>query len=481
MTNARFLLNGNLVEVGDIHPTTTVLDFVRLEAQLTGTKEGCAEGDCGACTVMVSDLGDDGRTLTHRAVNSCLMTVGQADGRAITTVEGVGGPDGKLHPVQQAMVDGDGTQCGYCTPGFVMAMVAFEKGGEAPEEETIHDMLAGNLCRCTGYRPIVEACQNALEAPEDMQGVSDDDHIAAALEKLSPSVEMVGGEQHFFAPKETEGLAKLLAVYPDAWILSGGTDIGLRFSKGREKPPHVISLSRIKSMGQVSVEPDAIRLGAACLYSDILPALAEHYPNFADLVRRIGSRQIRNLGTVGGNLVTASPIGDTLPCLMALRAEVVLNSASGVRRMPLESFITGYRETALREGEFLEEISVPLLASGQQFYAYKISKRFDQDISAVVMASTVSLSDGVVQDISLAVGGVGPRTLRASKTEAFLKGKVWTDAALVAAQEILQTEISPMDDFRASAEYRREVTVNLLRRLFLETGEAGEECRLEML
>ncbi|MDJ0683195.1 MAG: xanthine dehydrogenase small subunit [Alphaproteobacteria bacterium] len=471
-----FLLNGTVERTDGVPPTTTLLDYLRLQAGLTGTKEGCAEGDCGACTVMISKRDADG-ALRHHAVNSCLMTIGQAAGLAVTTVEGVGGPD-RLSPVQQALVEGDGAQCGYCTPGFVMAMTAFAKGGEEATEGTIHDMLAGNLCRCTGYRPIVEACIESVGA--DIE--ADDPSAADALDECAAPACLSGRGQVMHVPRSSSELSALLAEAPDAWILGGGTDMGLRFSKGRESPPTVISTGRVGEMRLLEAGEDGgLHFGGAVTYTELLPHLTRLYPAFADLVRRIGSRQIRNLGTIAGNLVTASPIGDTIPCLMALGAEVTLASGTGRRRILVEDFITGYRTTDLRAGEFIESVSIPPPGDGALFYAYKISKRFDQDISSVVLAATLTVTGGVVAESRLAIGGVGPRTLRLERTEAALKGGAWTEEAVEAALAILDAEIAPMDDFRASADYRRAVSGALLRRLYLESQTPDYDLRLEAL
>lgn len=475
MASARFLLNGRLRHAGEVHPTTTLLDYLRLEAGLTGTKEGCAEGDCGACTVMVTDI-VDGKPV-HRAVNSCLMTVGQADGRAVTTVEGVAGADGALSAVQSALVESDGTQCGFCTPGFIMTMTASRAAGEHLTEDEIHDMLAGNLCRCTGYRPIVEACRATIGTDTDTGREASETAVAPDLE---PGEGLTAGEQQFHAPRSSDALAALLRAHPDAWLLAGGTDMGLSFSKRRARPPVVISTAHVAEMRQIAMDDDTLRFGAAATYSELLPALEAGFPDFARLVRRIGSRQIRNLGTIGGNLVTASPIGDTLPCLMALDARVHLRCDGERRSMPVEDFITGYRETALRPGEFIEAVEVSRLGAGETFHAYKISKRPDQDISAVVMGARLAIGDGTVSSIRIFIGGVGPRTLRMTAAEAALSGNPWDAGAVAAARDLIARDVAPMDDFRASAEYRRTVSANLLQRLYLETAGASL-CRLEAL
>ena len=333
MPHLHFLLNGKRWTESDAPPTMTVLDFLRERARLTGTKEGCAEGDCGACTIVLGRLGEGG--LHYQAVNSCLMMLPQIDHCAVLTVEGLAAPSGELHPVQRAMIDTDATQCGFCTPGFVMAMFAFHHGGEPAQEAIIHEALAGNLCRCTGYRSIVEACRRVAAGPAD-RFMAQKPVTADALAGLPACEEYRPGEQIFVRPRSLHELFAALAQLPDALLLAGGTDLGLRVSKGRESIPAVIAVDAVQELREIRTSAGALELGGAVTYTEALPFLDEHFPSFSALVRRIGSRQIRNLGTIAGNLATASPIGDTLPCLIALGAMVTLASSSGERTMPVE-------------------------------------------------------------------------------------------------------------------------------------------------
>ncbi len=466
MTAVRFLLNGKPWSEASAPPTMTVLDWLRGRAQLTGTKEGCAEGDCGACTVVLARPAEG--SLQYRAVNACLMMLPQIDGCGVLTVEGLAGPGGKLHPVQQAMIDADATQCGFCTPGFVMAMFAFHQGGEPADDEHIHEALAGNLCRCTGYRSIVEACRRASPAEGDRVGVAGD-----AVAALVPCAEYRQGAQAYIAPRSLDRLLAVLAGSPDAIVLGGGTDLGLRISKDREPLALVVATEGVEELRRSGIDADALKIGGAVTYSELLPHLDRHFPSFAALVRRIGSRQIRNLGTLAGNLATASPIGDTLPCLIALDATVTLLSRRGERTMPVESFITGYRKTALAADEIIAAVRIPLLAPGQSFAAYKVSKRFDQDISTVIAGFRLERQDGKVRRLRAAYGGMAARAMRATQLEAALSGRPWSPAWLAGIEALLALDFTPITDHRGGAAYRLRAAAGLLRRFQHETTSAA--------
>jgi xanthine dehydrogenase small subunit len=474
----RFLINGQPHAEAGVAPTVTVLDYLRTVMHLTGTKEGCAEGDCGACTIMVGRV-VDGR-LRYDAVNSCLMMVPQLDGAAVVTVEGMAAPDGALHPVQQAMVESDGTQCGFCTPGFIMAMAAFRQGGEPTDETLIHEALAGNLCRCTGYRPIVEACKRAAGGPPDRIATAAP-ATAKTLATFAPCDSYAQNGQRFLAPRSLQALAESRAAYPDAPLLAGGTDLGLRVSKDREKLPLVISTAFVPELKRIVATTDAMEIGAAVTYSVALSAMDAAFPALAAMMRRLGSRQIRNLGTFGGNLGTASPIGDTLPCLLALDATVVLRSASGQRSVAIDDYFLGYRKTALAPGEFIEAIRLPRLKPDQRFEVYKLSKRFDQDISAVIGAFRLELAGGKVTALRAAYGGMAATPKRAATLETALIGRAWTQDALSDVDALIAQDFSPIGDMRATAAYRLRAAANLVRRLQLETASGAAPARLEAL
>ncbi|MDH3739934.1 MAG: FAD binding domain-containing protein, partial [Alphaproteobacteria bacterium] len=382
-----FTLNGEFREESSVSPTMTALDFLRERAGLTGTKEGCAEGDCGACTIAMVRHGSD----RLEAINSCLLVMGQLDGAHVVTVEGLAEKGGELEAVQQAIVTQDGTQCGFCTPGFVMALHALRHSGETVTDDVIHDALAGNLCRCTGYRSIVDAARAACDMPPDApSGAS-----RASAEITAQDAYEADG-QLYFAPLSVDELVARRVEYPDAPLLSGGTDLGLLFSKERQKFPVTIYTQNVEELRRIEEDDTSITIGAAATYTDALPVIETEYSSFATLIHRIGSRQIRNVGTIGGNIGNASPIGDTPPCLIALDAVLTLCGPDGAREIALEDFFLDYRKTDLAKDEIIDSVRVPKMSDGQIFRTYKISKRYDQDISSVIGAFRLTLQDGIV-------------------------------------------------------------------------------------
>lgn len=457
----RFTLNGREVTLpAGTSPTMTLLDWLRGPARLHGTKEGCAEGDCGACTIVLEHA--DG---TRAPANACLMLLGQAAGQAIRTVEGLRAEDGSPHPVQQALAAHDGTQCGFCTPGIVMSAWAWSREGGDP-----HEALAGNLCRCTGYRPILDA-----------MAVMTDDGAPPPFAHDPPG-EIATGDQRFFLPETVDAAVALRAAHPEAWLLAGGTDLGLRVSEHRERPAAVICLLNVPRLRRLEVTAAGIAAGAAAPYARLLDACAEDadFAPLAGLLRRLGSRQIRAMGTLGGNLGTASPIGDALPPLIALGARVLLASPHGQREMLVEDFITGYRSNALAPDEIIARIDIPRPPRGSLFACEKLSKRHDQDIATVGLSVLLTLRDGVVAEARIAHGGCGPRAARAPGAEAALVGARFDAAAADRGAQALEAEIAPLSDLRGSAEYRRMAAGNLLRRMALRgPGIAGEVMALD--
>jgi xanthine dehydrogenase small subunit len=418
-------------------------------------------------------------SVEYRAANSCLMMLPQIDNCAVLTVEGLAGVDGSLHPVQQAMVDADATQCGFCTPGFVMAMFAFHHGGEPADDKLIHDALAGNLCRCTGYRSIVEACRRVSSGPAD-RFVGEGAATAEALAALPPCTDYRAGAQTFLMPRSLDELLAAMARTPDALLLGGGTDLGLRVSKDREPLPAVIATQAVAELRRISDDDGALELGGAVTYTEALPYLDKHFPSFGDLVRRIGSRQIRNLGTIAGNLATASPIGDSIPCLITLDASVTLVSRAVQRSLPVEEFISGYRKTALAPGEVIASIRIPFLAAGRELAVYKLSKRFDQDISTVIGAFRLQRQGGKVLELRVAYGGMAARSMRAASLEAAVTGRPWTPVWLTDIDTLLARDFTPIGDHRGGADYRLRAAAGLLRRFQLETT-SGTAMRVDAL
>jgi xanthine dehydrogenase small subunit len=472
----RFLLCHELVELDRVDPTQTVLDWLRLDRCRTGTKEGCNEGDCGACTVVVAR--PQGDRLAYRAGNACIQFVATLDGCQLLTVEDLKGPDGGLHPVQQAMVDCHGSQCGFCTPGFVMAMWALTRTAEElPGEEAIDDALAGNLCRCTGYAPIVRAVQQtyANGPRSDAIAARAADTLARLRDNADEKTLVVGdGTRRFIAPATVDALAEVLLAEPSTTIVAGCTDVGLWVTKQLRVLDPVVYLGRIRELERIEETAESIEIGAGVSHSDAMAALAPHYPDMAEMWRRFASVQIRNAGTVGGNIANGSPIGDANPSLIAAGATLHLRRGDERRSMPLEDFFIAYGKQDRRPGEFVERISVPKPSPGTRYRAYKISKRFDQDISAVMAAFQIRLDGGRVAEARLSYGGMAAIPKRAAHAEAALVGRAWNEATVAAAMAALERDFQPITDMRASASYRLKAAQNLLRRLHIETTTSAE-------
>ena len=471
-----FLLGQELVELNRVDPTQTVLDWLRLERRRTGTKEGCNEGDCGACTVVLARLNDD--RLDYRAVNACIQFVATLDGCQLLTVEDLKQPDGGLHPVQQAMVDCHGAQCGFCTPGFVMSMFALTRAtGEVPGECAIDDALAGNLCRCTGYAPIVRAVKQAFAS--DPRGDAIEAAAAGTLQRLlalrDEETLVVGdGQRRFIAPATIDALSEVLLAEPSATIVAGSTDVGLWVTKQMRRLDPVVYIGRVSALQAVEETADAVVIGAGVSHSDAMRVLAPYYPDLGEMWRRFASVQIRNAGTLGGNIANGSPIGDGNPSLIAAGATLQLRCGAERRSLPLEDFFIAYGKQDRRPGEFVESITVPKPVPGTRFRAYKISKRFDQDISAVMAAFRLRVEQGTVTDVSLAYGGMAATPRRGANAEAAMLGQPWTEATVEAAVKALGDDFQPITDMRASAGYRLSVAGNLLRRLHVETTSPAE-------
>jgi xanthine dehydrogenase small subunit len=467
-----FVLNGETQRLRGIDPTMTLLQFLRRTKRLTGTKEGCAEGDCGACTVVIGEA-DGAGAVRRRAVNACILLLPMLEGRSVTTVEHLAGPGGALHPAQQAMVDCHGSQCGFCTPGFVMSLYAMYLGetGDTPAD----DVLAGNLCRCTGYGPIVKAARDMRAIPP---GPGDAERLAREAEALA---EIAHGEtvaldhdgRRFLSPANIDELAALYQRHPDAHIVSGATDLGLWVTKQHRELRTLIWTGRVREMQTIREAGGALHIGAGVTWSALIGPLATHVPDFAELLRRFGAVQLRNAATIGGNIANGSPIGDGPPALIALGARLVLRKGGARRTMPLEDFFLAYGRQDRQPGECVEAVEMPLPADPAQLKCHKISKRFDQDISAVCGCFNIQVRAGAVVFARIAYGGMAATPKRASAVEAALMGRSWTLATVTAALAAFEADFAPISDMRASAAYRAQAAKNLLLRTFHETQGQG--------
>jgi xanthine dehydrogenase small subunit len=468
----RFLLDGEVRELADIDPTLTVLNLLRYHLRRTGTKEGCAEGDCGACTVVLGELegGPEGPRVRFRAVNACILFAPMLDGRALFTVESLG-REGALHPVQRAMVDAHGSQCGFCTPGFVMSLYAAQRAGDPTDEASLKDALAGNLCRCTGYGPILAA--GAAMGPDPEATAVVDLAKALAAIQAAEGLALAHRGRRFFAPRSGDELAGLFEANPDAVILAGGTDVGLWVTKQQRILDTVISLNDAADLRTIHDLGGAIRIGAAVRYADAHGPLAALHPAFGELLRRLGGLQVRNLGTACGNIANGSPIGDMPPALIAAGATLILRKGAARRELPLEDYFLAYGRQDRRPGEFVEAVVVPKPTAGRVFHLAKLSKRFDQDISAVCLGLSAGVAAGQVTDARIAFGGMAATPKRAAAAEAALTGQPWTRATVTAAAEALAQDFTPITDMRASADYRLAAAKNMLIRAFLEVEGAA--------
>ena len=473
----RFILNGEDVRLREVAPDEMLLDYLRLRRSLTGTKEGCAEGDCGACTVLVGRLTPDG--LVYESVNSCIRFLGSLDGTHVVTVEYLAGGDGRLHPVQQAMVDFHGSQCGFCTPGIVMSLYALWMQEPNPSEERIEKALQGNLCRCTGYEAIVRAAR-AISS----YGEARSDPLAAERAEITgrlnalrdgARVEIGTDTKKFYVPASVDDLASILVAEPEATIVAGATDVGLWVTKFMRAIAPVVFIGHLDELRRTSEKDGVLTIGAGVSYTEAFGLLAGRVPALATLIDRIGGEQIRNMGTVGGNIANGSPIGDTPPPLIALGATLTLRKGQNRRTLPLEAFFVDYGKQDRQAGEFVEAVHVPLPKPGSRFAVYKVTKRRDEDITATLGAFNLTLDrSGKVEAIRIAYGGMAATPKRAHAVEAALIGKPWAREVVDAALPEYEKDFQPLTDMRASADYRMLASKNLLLRFFLETsGHAG--------
>lgn len=477
----RFILNGREVSVRDVGASQTLLDFLRLQRRLTGTKEGCAEGDCGACTVLVGRLTEAG--LTYAPVNACIRFLVSVDGCHVVTVEHLSGPDGRLHPVQQAMVDFHGSQCGFCTPGFVMSLYALWMAVPEPTEVQVETALQSNLCRCTGYAPIVRAAVavSRYGTPASDHLVAERASMTARLRALHDGRRVVTGSEDSRAilPADVDDLARCLLEWPEATIVAGATDVGLWVTKFLRPIGPAIFTGHLEALKTVTRQEGHLLIGAGASYTDCQAVLSQHLPHLSRYWDRIAGWQVRNMGTVGGNIANGSPIGDTPPVLIALGAEMTLRRGTERRSLPLEEFFIDYGRQDRAPGEFVESIRIPLPGPNDRNAAYKISKRRDEDISSVAAGICVTVEDGRITQARIAYGGMAATPRRAAQAEAALMGRTWSAEAFEAAAEALARDFTPLSDWRASAGYRMLSAANLLRRFFLEQ-DAGTAAPVQL-
>ena len=486
----RFVLDGRIVEAEGERRTTTVLDYLREQLHRTGTKEGCAEGDCGACVVLVGELNAAGTGVDYVPINSCLQLLPTLDGKSVKTVESLKRPDGSLHPVQDAMAGCHGTQCGFCTPGIVMSLTGLLQTVAAPTRIEINNALSGNLCRCTGYRPIIDATLQACEAPAGRLKIDDSADLPLLKDIRRPTVPTYTLEgdivvqpvvrtrkgNEFVSPATVAEVADYLLQHPQATLLAGSTEIGLQVNKQFSRPEHIVYLGNVAELRRVEDKGTFWRIGAQVSLTTVEALVAEAYPDFAEVLRRFGSPPIRSTATLAGNIANGSPIGDSMPCLLALGASLQLRRGAKTRAVALENFYTGQKQNVLQPGEFIESIDLPQPVMGGVFRAHKVSKRFEQDISATCCAMTYQLKGGKLTNVKLAYNGLAPSPCRAPKLEAVLNGR--TPDAVTAAEldAAIAASFTARDGLRATWTYRALVARNLVLQFVEESTESTQEA-----
>ena len=472
MTNntVRFLLNDDLVTVENIDPNLMVLQYLREIRFKSGTKEGCASGDCGACTVVLAELDEDNvGQLRYKSINSCITFVGSLHGKQLITVEDLKN-DGKLHPVQQSIVDSHGTQCGFCTPGFVMSSFALHKHNNTPSRGEVLEALAGNLCRCTGYRSIIEAAITSSLGDDDDSFVKNYQTTVARLTELKKlaAAKLTGNGHDFIAPKSIDELADELVNEPNSTLVAGGTDLALSVTQSLASIEKLVYVGNVEELTQMEETGSEIVIGSALPYSKFIDTLHHYYPELGEMIEHIGSKQVRNTGTLGGNIGNASPIGDMPPALIALGATMTLYKNGAERTILVEDYFVDYKKTVLEPSEFIKSIQIPKPTASQVLKLYKISKRFDDDISAVLAAFFIEQQEQKITNIRMAFGGMAAIPKRAPATETTLLGKSFTKASVAQAKEALEADFQPISDVRASAKYRIRVAQNLIEKCHLE-------------
>jgi len=462
----KFVWENKVYSINNPDPNETLLNYVRLKLKKTGTKEGCAEGGCGACTVVLGELKNN--NIIYKAINSCISFVPSLEGKQLILVEDLVKKNGTLHPVQDAMIKYHGSQCGFCTPGFVMSLFAMYKNFSSYNNERIHDSISGNLCRCTGYRPIVDAAKSLNNVSRLDQFYNNRKKTLKLLKKIdSKNLSFKNGNKKYFSPKNINQLKKIIKENPNSIFLSGGTDLSLQVTKERKEINNIISLNSIKELKFIKEKNGNIEVGASTSLKEFELFIKKYYPDFNLILKRYGSDQIRNVGTIAGNIVTASPIGDTLPLLLSLDAKIVLQKKSNKTVLPLKKFFISYRKTRLKKGEFIHSIIIPIFKNNI-FKAYKISKRVDDDISTVCASFNLEIINNKIKNVKIAYGGMAPIPKRAINCEKTLVNSSLSEESFNKAMKKLERDFAPIDDMRASKSYRMEIAKNLLIKCFLE-------------
>jgi len=462
----RFIYEDKIQEIQSPNPNETILNYVRLKLKKTGTKEGCAEGGCGACTIVIGELKKN--NIIYKAINSCIAFVPSLEGKQLLIVEDLMSKNGSLHPVQNAMVKYHGSQCGFCTPGFVMSLFSMYKNYSSYDNKIIQDSIAGNLCRCTGYRPIIDAAKSLNNENQVDQFKRNKKKTISLFKKIKQkNISINIFNKKYFAPRTISELKKVIKKYPKAKLLSGGTDISLIVTKQKKDIDNIIYLNSINELNYIKEKNNYIEVGATTSLIEFESFIKKHYPDFNSILKRYGSVQIRNVATIAGNIATASPIGDTLPLLLSLDASVVLQDVKRKLILPLESFFISYRKTKLKAGQFISSIRIPIFKKNI-FKAYKVSKRIDDDISSVCGSFNLEIVDKKIKTIRIAYGGMAPIPKRAVNCEKILLNSYLSEAIILKAKKTLEKDFQPINDMRASSDYRMEIAKNLLTKCFLE-------------
>jgi xanthine dehydrogenase small subunit len=461
----KFILNNKVHEIHNPDPNETILNYIRLRLKKTGTKEGCAEGGCGACTVVIGEL--EKNNIVYKAINSCIAFIPSLEGKQLLVIEDLMLKNGSLHPVQSAMVNYHGSQCGFCTPGFVMSLFSMYKNNTSYDEKTIEQSISGNLCRCTGYRPIMDAAKSLNNSKSDQFKKNKKKTIVLLKKIRSKSISINNQNIKYFAPKTVSELKKTIKKYPNFNFLSGGTDLSLIVTKQKKNLENIIYLNSIDELNYIKKKNKYIEVGATTPLIKFELFIKKYYSDFNMILKRYGSVQIRNVATMAGNIVTASPIGDSLPLLLSLDASIVIESFNTKTILPLKNFFISYRKTKLKKGQFISSIRIPIFKKNI-FKAYKISKRIDDDISSVCASFNLAIVNKKIKNIKIAYGGMAPIPKRAIYCEKMLLNSNFSEDIILKAQKSLEKDFQPINDMRASKDYRMEIAKNLLMKCFTE-------------